>query len=169
MLMVIPNSRMIYVIVFLGCIGLMSVALFFEHAMLLEPCPLCILQRIMVIATAAVALVAAIHGPKNLGIKLYGVLMILTSATGGGISIRQLWLQSLPEDQVPACGASLDYLLDVFPVTEVLTMVLTGDGACAEVVWTFLGISIAGWTLVGFIGLAAIGIFQILHPRHQSS
>ncbi len=169
MLMVIPNSRMSYVIVFLGCIGLMSVALFFEHAMLLEPCPLCILQRIMVIATAAVALVAAIHGPKNLGIKLYGVLMILTSATGGGISIRQLWLQSLPEDQVPACGASLDYLLDVFPVTEVLTMVLTGDGACAEVVWTFLGISIAGWTLVGFIGLAAIGIFQILHPRHQSS
>jgi len=169
MLMVIPNSRMIYVIVFLGCIGLMSVALFFEHAMLLEPCPLCILQRIMVIATAAVALVAAIHGPKNLGIKLYGVLMILTSVIGGGISIRQLWLQSLPEDQVPACGASLDYLLDVFPVTEVLTMVLTGDGACAEVVWTFLGISIAGWTLVGFIGLAAIGIFQILHPRHQSS
>ena len=169
MLMVIPNSRMIYVIVFLGCIGLMSVALFFEHAMLLEPCPLCILQRIMVIATAAVEMVAAIHGPKNLGIKLYGVLMILTSATGGGISIRQLWLQSLPEDQVPACGASLDYLLDVFPVTEVLTMVLTGDGACAEVVWTFLGISIAGWTLVGFIGLAAIGIFQILHPRHQSS
>ncbi|MDP6315019.1 MAG: disulfide bond formation protein B [Pseudomonadales bacterium] len=169
MLMVIPNSRMIYVIVFLGCIGLMSAALFFEHVMLLDPCPLCILQRIMVIATAAVALVAAIHGPKNLGIKLYGVLMILTSVIGGGISIRQLWLQSLPEDQVPACGASLDYLLDVFPVTEVLNMVLTGDGTCAEVDWTFLGISIPGWTLVGFIGLTAIGIFQILHPKYQSS
>lgn len=163
--MAFPGSRIIFLIVFLGCAFLMGVALYMEHAMGLEPCPLCIMQRVMVIATALVALVAAIHGPGIMGIRIYGGLSIVTAAIGGGISSRQLWLQSLPEDQIPACGPGLDYLMDVFPLTEVLTMVLSGDGTCAEVVWEFLGISIPGWTLIGFIGLAAIGLFQVLRPK----
>ena len=143
----------------------MAVALYMEHAMELEPCPMCIMQRVMVIATAIVALLAAIHGPGTTGIKVYGGLSVLTAAIGGSISARQIWLQSLPEDQVPACGPGLDYLLDVFPLTEVLTMVLSGDGTCAEVVWQFLGLSIPAWTLIGFIGLISIGIFQVVKPK----
>lgn len=143
----------------------MAVALYMEHAMQLEPCPLCVMQRVMVIATAIVALIAAIHGPGITGIKTYGVLAALTAAVGSAISMRQLWLQSLPEDQVPACGPGLDYLMDVFPLTEVLTMVLSGDGTCAEVVWQFLGLSIPGWTLVAFIGLIIISLFQVLKPK----
>jgi len=165
MLQMMPNSRVIFSIVFLGCVGLLGVALYMEHVMSLNPCPLCIFQRVMVLATGIVALFAALHGPQDIGIKIYGGLMILTAIIGGAISLRQLWLQSLPADQVPACGASLDYLLDVFPLTEVLSMVLTGDGTCAEIAWQFLGISIPGWTLVGFIGLVSIGIFQILRPK----
>ncbi|MBQ74695.1 MAG: disulfide bond formation protein B [Gammaproteobacteria bacterium] len=165
--MTIPSSRFIFGMVFFGCCFLMAVALFMEHIMHLEPCPLCILQRIMVITTAITAVIAAIHHPRELGIKIYGGLIIASAATGGGVSIRQLWLQSLPDDEVPACGASLDYMLEVFPLDEVLSIVLTGDGSCAEVLWTFLGISIPGWTLVGFIGLITIGIFQIIRPlRH---
>ena len=91
-------------------------------------------------------------------------VVILAAAIGGAISSRQLWLQSLPEDEVPACGPSLDYLMDVFPLTEVLNMVLQGDGTCAEVVWRFMGLSIPGWTLVGFVGLAAFGVFQLVRP-----
>ena len=144
---------------------MMAIALYMEYAMGLEPCPLCILQRVMVIAVAVVALIAAIHGPDKAGIKVYSGISILTAAIGGAISIRQLWLQSLPEDEVPACGASLDYLLDVFPLTEVLTMVLSGDGTCAETVWELFGISIPGWTLVGFVGLIAIGAYQLLRPQ----
>jgi len=165
MLQMIPNSRAVYSFVFLGCVGLLSVALYMEHKMLLDPCPLCIFQRVMVLATGIVSLLAAIHGPKELGIKIYGGLMIVTAVIGGAISTRQLWLQSLPADEVPACGASLDYLMDVFPLTEVLSMVLTGDGSCAEVAWRFLGLSIPGWTLVGFIALVCIGIFQIIRPK----
>ena len=82
--------------------------------------------------------------------------------------MRQLWLQSLPEDEVPACGASLDYMLEVFPLTEVISMVLAGDGTCAEVVWTFLGSSIPGWTLVAFVGSGAIASWQILAPSRES-
>lgn len=163
--MLLPNSRIIAAIVFVGCALLMTVALYMEHVMHLEPCPLCILQRVMVIATAIVALIAAVHGPQEFGIKIYAALMVLTSFTGGAISSRQLWLQNLPKDEVPACGASLDYLLDVFPLAEVLSMVLTGDGTCAEIAWQFLGISIPGWTLVGFVGLLLIGCFLFLKPK----
>lgn len=143
----------------------MGVALYMEHAMGLEPCNLCILQRIAVIATAIVALFAAIHGPNIVEIKIYASLGLLTSGTGAGLSSRQLWLQSLPADQVPACGPSLDYLVDVFPLTQVLSMVLEGDGDCAEVVWRFLGVSIPGWTLVGFLVLIVICTFVFLRPK----
>lgn len=131
----------------------------------LEPCPLCILQRVMVVSAALIALLGALHGPGETGIRVYGWLVALSAIIGGAISGRQLWLQSLPEDEVPACGASLDYLLDVFPLTEVLSMVLAGDGTCAEIVWQFLGLSIPGWTLVGFVGLVLIGAWQALQPR----
>ncbi|MFP6807773.1 MAG: disulfide bond formation protein B [Pseudomonadales bacterium] len=163
-MMTLPGSRALYGLVFFGCTFLMGAALFMEHQMGLEPCPLCILQRVMVIATAFIALLAAIHNPQISGIKIYGGFMAISAALGGGVSMRQLWLQSLPENEIPACGASLDYLLDVFPLTDVLSMVLSGDGTCAEVVLTFLGLSIPGWTLVGFIALVAIGVFQIIRP-----
>ena len=161
----LPSSRIIFLTLFLGCSGLMGVALYMEHAMGLEPCNLCILQRIAVIATAIVALFAAIHGPNIVEIKIYASLGLLTSGTGAGLSSRQLWLQSLPADQVPACGPSLDYLVDVFPLTQVLSMVLEGDGDCAEVVWRFLGVSIPGWTLVGFLVLIVICTFVFLRPK----
>ena len=78
------------------------------------------------------------------------------------MSGRHLWLQSLPEDEVPACGPGLDYLMDIFPLSDVIRMVLQGDGSCAEVVWSFMGLSLPGWTLVGFIALAVLGCFQVL-------
>jgi disulfide bond formation protein DsbB len=143
----------------------MGIALFMEHAMGLEPCPLCILQRVMVIVTGLVTLVAALHHPGVRGIRVYAIGAILAAVLGAALAVRQLWLQSLPKDQVPACGPGLDYLMEVLPLTEVLNMILTGDGSCAEIAWTLFGISIPGWTLVGFIGLIAINVFQIVRPK----
>ena len=160
----IPGSRAISLITGAGCFGLIAFALFMEHVLGLEPCALCILQRIMVILTGFIAVAAAIHNPGLGGIRIYGVLGVLSAVTGAGIAIRHLWLQSLPADQVPACGASLDYLLEVFPLTDVLAMVLTADGSCAKVLATFMGLSIPGWTLIAFAGLIAINIFQIARP-----
>jgi disulfide bond formation protein DsbB len=161
----IPSTRLSYFLLSLGCAAMIGVALFMEHQMNLEPCPLCILQRVGVIAVGIVALIAAAHHPLKVGNQIYGGLVMFCAAAGGGVSMRQLWLQSLPEDEVPACGASLDYMLDVFPLTDVLSMVLTGDGTCAEVVFSFLGISIPGWTLIGYLALIFIGLFQVLRQR----
>jgi len=79
---------------------------------------------------------------------------------GSGFSIRQLWLQSLPEDQVPACGPPADYLMESFSFFEWLPMLLKGDGNCAKVDWTFLSLSIAGWMLIMFICLALFSLWQ---------
>jgi disulfide bond formation protein DsbB len=163
--MALPNSRVIFWILVLGTASLMAIALYMQYAMGLEPCPMCILQRIMVITAGTIALIAALHNPGEAGIKIYGGLVCVAALIGAGISLRHLWLQSLPPDQVPACGPGLDYLLDVFPLTEVLAMVLRGDGSCAEVVWSLFGISIPGWALIGFAGLLVVGVVQVVHPR----
>ncbi len=160
-----PSSRIIYLCLFSACTLLMAVALYMEHVMALEPCPLCIMQRVMVIVVGAIALLATLHGPTKMGIQIYGGLVVAAALGGGFLSGRQLWLQSLPADEVPACGPSLDYLMDVFPLTDVLSIVLSGDGSCAEVAWSLFGISIPGWTLLGFIGLLAVGAWQILQPK----
>ncbi|MBO6557642.1 MAG: disulfide bond formation protein B [Pseudomonadales bacterium] len=168
MLQYTPNPRSLYWLIAFGTVFLMSVALYMEHAMHLEPCPLCIFQRIAVIIAGLIALVAAIHNPGTLGVRIYGGMVVASCIAGAGLSARQLHLQSLPEDQVPACGPGLDYLMDVFPMQDVIRMVLEGDGSCAEVVWTFLGLSIPGWTLLGFIGLIILGLFQILRPAQEN-
>jgi disulfide bond formation protein DsbB len=144
------------------CGALLCAALIMEYAFAMAPCPLCLMQRIWFFFAGAIALQGLMHNPRW---GIYPLLTILASVIGGGFSIRQLWLQSLPADQVPACGPSLEYLLDVFPLTEVLEKVFLGDGNCAEVLWTLFGISIPGWALVAFMIMALFGTYQILRPR----
>ena len=109
-------------------------------------------------------LAGALHGPARVGAQIYGASIALAAFCGGGFSIRQLWLQNLPADQAPACGPSIAYLLETFPLSEALVLLLRGDGNCAEVVWTFIGLSIPAWTLAGFFVLALLGLVSI--PRN---
>ena len=139
-------------------------ALYMQYVMELEPCALCITQRIFVIAIGVIALIAAIHGPERLGVRLYSSGCILFAIIGGGFSARHVWLQNLPEDLVPACGPSLDYLVENFPLWEALSVLLQGDGNCADTVWTFLGLSIPGWTLVAFVVMGLYFVFLMIRP-----
>src|SRR5690554_5103447 len=154
------SHRKVFLLIFLACVASMLIAAYMEHVMGLEPCPLCITQRAFVILVGLIALIAFLHNPARIGQRVYGILGILAAVIGGSFSSRQLWLQSLPEDQVPACGPGLSYMFDVYPFLEALEVLLRGDGNCAKVDWSLFGISIAGWTLVAFIGLAAINLFQ---------
>lgn len=142
--------RLVYLIVTLICAALLSTAFYMEWVMGLEPCPLCWLQRYGFMAVGLVALLAVIQNPSGWGGRVYGGLLALFAGLGAALAGRQLWLQSLPADQVPSCGPSVDYLLDVMPLMDVLTIALRGTGDCAEVTWQFLGLSIPGWTAVFF-------------------
>lgn len=148
-----------------GCAVLIGIALYMQYSMGLEPCPLCMTQRVAIIAVGVVAFIAFLHHPSGALRRAYAGLGVLLAVLGGAVSSRQLWLQSLPEDQVPACGPSLDYMLETFPLADTLRVMLQGDGNCAEVVWTFLGLSIPGWTLVAFIGLCSANLWLMLRRQ----
>ncbi|HEX6929887.1 MAG TPA: disulfide bond formation protein B [Gammaproteobacteria bacterium] len=141
---------------FLACAALLAYAYYAQFHLGLEPCPLCIFQRIGVIAVGLVFLVAAIHGAGRTGRRVYAALLALAAAAGGAVSAWHIHLQNLPPDQVPSCGPGLDYMLDVFSFGETLRMVFTGSGECAVVDWSFLGLSMPAWVLIAF---AALGIF----------
>jgi disulfide bond formation protein DsbB len=140
--------------------------MYMEHVMLLEPCPLCIMQRIFFLACGLVSLVAFLHGPVRAGRgqKIYGFLAALFSMGGAGFAMRQIYLQGLPKDQIPSCGPSVSYMLKQFPLQEVIEVMFMGDGNCAEIAWQdpVLNWSIPQWSLVGFIMLAGVCIFQAL-------
>lgn len=156
------TPRITNLVIFFGCTGLILTGLYMQHVMGLIPCALCITQRIFIIATGVIALLACLHNPAATGRRIYAALGILLALTGSAFSGRQIWLQHLPEDQVPACGPGLSYLFDTFPWQEALSVLLRGDGNCAEVVWTFLGMSIPVWTFVAFMGLAGFNLWQLL-------
>lgn len=161
----LPSSRLVNVLAFAGCALAIAAALFMQHVQGLEPCPLCILQRIGVIAAGLVFLAAGLHNPGATGQRIYAGLAGLASIAGGAVAVRHLWLQSLPPDKVPACSPDLDYMLDVFPLQEVLSTILRGSGECAAESWRFLGLTIPGWTLLVFIGLLGISLVQLFR-RH---
>ncbi len=167
--MTIPATRLLNLLLFLACTFLMVFAFFLEHIKGLEPCPLCMSQRIVVITIGVLALIATIHNPGKVGAKIYGALLVVAAAIGAALSTRQLWLQSLPADEIPACGPGLSYIvenMEYFPMQEVLTMMVSGTGDCAEVQWVFLGLSIPGWTLVVFISIGLLGLFQLMRKSH---
>jgi disulfide bond formation protein DsbB len=144
---------------FLVCAGLIGFALYLQYFQHEEPCPLCIFQRVAYMALGVVFLVAALHGPARTGAKVYGVLLLLVAAVGAAIAARHVWLQNLPKHLVPECGPDLAYMMKRFPFWEMFGKVLSGSGQCAEAGWTFLGLTIAGWSLTWFVLLAAFAVY----------
>ena len=128
-------------------------AQFMEHVLGLEPCPLCLMQRVWTILGGTFIVAGLVHDPR---LSSYPAAAMLCTIVGAGFSVRQLWLQSLPADAVPACGPDMAYMIDAFPMTEILKAMTLGTGNCAEVSWTLLGVSIAGWALLGFIALIMV-------------
>ena len=148
------DSRRIFVLLGTTSLALIIVALLFEHMLLLEPCLLCYAQRACVYLVILLSLVGFLHKNQSLMIfRSYIGLTIAIIVCGISLSIRQLYLQNLPRDLVPTCGPDIDYLFETLPVLEVFMIAIKGDGNCAEVLWSFLGISLPGWLLVAFVGL----------------
>ena len=160
-LALIPRTRKLNLMIFVACTSIIAIALYMEHVMLLQPCGLCITQRVFVILVGLFCLASPIHNPDEKVVKNYALGAAAMCVGGAYFAGRQIWLQHLPEDQVPACGPGLSYIMENFPMMDMLSFLLKGDGNCAEVSWRFLGLlSIAELSMLGFIGLISLCLFQ---------
>ena len=160
--MTIPSTRILNFAGFFVCVGLMAFALYSQHQLELEPCPLCVLQRFAVIGLGIVFLISAIHNLTGAGRYIYSLLLLLITAFGAIVAGQHLRLQLMPADQVPACGPGLDYMWENFPLADVINMVFKGSGECAEIDWQFLGLSMPAWVLIALLGLGGVGIWNNL-------
>jgi len=152
------HRRLVNLAGFLACVLMLGYALYAQFHDNLEPCPLCIFQRIGLAAIGIVFLAAALYGARAWGRIVYAALFFLTAATEAGIAARHIYVQHAPPGSIPACGAPLEMMMSMFPVSEVIRKVLSGGGECAVVNWTFFGLSMPVWVLIAALLLGAIGI-----------
>jgi protein dithiol:quinone oxidoreductase len=162
----VPNA-----IGFAVCAALIGYALYAEHVLGLAPCPLCIFQRIAVIVVGLIFLVATIHNPRGVGKKIYGFLVVIAALIGIAIAARHIWIQAQPPGTVAACGADLNYMLEILPLKEVISKVLTGSGECGEINWRMLGLSMPWWVVFALTGLGLWGLYVniVARPSRRSS
>src|SRR5579859_3618513 len=151
------SRRLLNGLGFVLCAALIAYALHSQYGLGLDPCPLCIFQRIGVILLGLAFLAAAIHGPGGRGRHVYGAAIALCALLTAALAARHLYIQSLPPGSLPSCGAPLATMLRFAPVTEVIRKVLTGSGECGEVNWRFLGLAMPGWVLIWALALGALG------------
>ena len=145
---------------FVICAGMMAYALYAQHALLLEPCNLCIFQRVAVIFMGIWFLVSALHGGASIKVRrVYATLLGLSAAFGVAVAARHIYIQSLPDDVAAACGPGLDYLLDTFALGETLKLVFFGTGRCADIDWSLFGLSMPAWVLISILPLGLAGVW----------
>ncbi|MEM9101876.1 MAG: disulfide bond formation protein B [Pseudomonadota bacterium] len=155
------NQRYINFLGFFICHELLLVGYYFQFVEGMEPCPLCIFQRVAFMAVGTVFLIAALHNPQSALLqRMYNGAGIAAALSGLGIAWRHIYLQGLPADQVPSCGPGLEYMMNIFSFSEVIQKVMTGSGECAEVSWRFLGITMPGWALIWFIGFTIFFVYR---------
>jgi disulfide bond formation protein DsbB len=147
-----------YLLGFLACFGMVAFALYIQQKEALEPCPLCIFQRIAFMAMGVAFLAAALHHPGALGRKIYAGLQFSAATAGMGIAMRHIWIQSHPDEVMSECGAGIGYMFERFPLHKVLELVFKGTGECSSVDWTLLGFTIPQLSLLAFVLLGGYAL-----------
>ena len=142
--------RLAFAAIFVACAGLIGTALYMQEQLGLEPCPMCILQRYAFAAVGLAALAGAIHSPRGGALKVYAGLVLLFAIAGGGVSLRQSYVQHFPP-ATSACGTDLEFLVNAFPLSQALPRIFAGTGDCSVVHWRMLGLSIPEWAFVWFL------------------
>jgi disulfide bond formation protein DsbB len=141
-----------------ACAGALAFAFYSQYGLGLVPCHLCIFQRVTLAALGIVFLLAALASRPGARGAVFAGLIALTGLATIATAGRHVWIQMQPEGSIPACGADLAFMLDLFPLTEVILKVFKAGGECAKVDWSFLGLSMPAWVVAFAIVLTAGGI-----------
>jgi len=143
---------------FVMCVVLMAYAYYSQFHGGLEPCVLCIFQRVAVIILGIIFLIAFLHDPKIVGARIYGTLLFISAAAGSAVSIRHIYVQHLPDYLTPPCGPGLNYMFKTLPLNKFIIKAFTGTADCSVITWRFLGLSMPEWVLIWFVILGVGGL-----------
>ncbi|MDR2196051.1 MAG: disulfide bond formation protein B [Gallionellaceae bacterium] len=162
------TPRALYLIAALGIAAVLGAALYLQYVEHQEPCPLCMVQRLVFEVMLALFLIAGLHNPRRTGAKIYSGLIVLVAIGGMAVAGRHIWIQNLPKDEVPACGPGLDYMLESFPLSEVLKELMHGSGECAAKGWTFLSLTLPQLSMIGYVLLAVWAVLVAVRARRMA-
>lgn len=154
----ILSGRAGYLLGFVASFGVVGLALYLQQQHNLEPCPLCIFQRVAFMVLGLLFLIAALHSPARRGRIAYGVVHVIAAAVGAGIAARHMWIQANPDKVMTECGAGMNYMFENFPLQRALDWVFKGTGECTAIDWTLAGFTIPQLSLITFVGLALYAV-----------
>lgn len=150
-----------------ACFGLLVFGLYLQHAIGLEPCPMCIVQRYLLVLMGVFCLLAGVFKGRFAHVS-FTLFAVLSGALGAFVAARQSWLQWYPPEVV-SCGRDLYGMIETFPLQRVLPMIFKGSGDCSKVDWTFLGGSIANWSFLWFVGIGAVCLATLAISSRNST
>ena len=148
-----------YILGAVACFATVALALVIQTKYNLEPCPLCITQRMFFMGLGILFLIGAFVKPASLLQKIFTFLQVVTALGGAGWAIRHWYLQANKESMVADCGVGFDYMFENFPLKKMFTLIFKGTGDCATIDWTFLGLTLPQLALIGFIGFGAYAVW----------
>ena len=155
-------ARLLFGLQFFSCAALLAYGYYLQYVEYLDPCPLCMVQRLFFLLIGLLAAVAAVHNAGKIGRRIYAFFLALLSLLGGAVAGRQIWLQYSPDGEQLECGAGLETMLQTLPLFDVIARVLKGTGDCAIVQWTFAGLSIPEWAAIFFTTLLLTNLYLLL-------
>jgi disulfide bond formation protein DsbB len=147
---------------FLACAMALGFAFYSQYVLEYQPCHLCIFQRVTVAAMGVVFLLAALHSSGRLRGVIYAVLVGITGLATLATAGRHVWIQMQPAGSIASCGADLEFMLELFPLTEVILKVFKAGGECAKIDFTVLGLSMPAWVFLFALVLTIAGIWNNL-------
>ncbi|MCF6288424.1 MAG: disulfide bond formation protein B [Proteobacteria bacterium] len=158
----VKSLRLYSFLPFIATVLMIAYAYYEQYVNYLNPCPLCLIQRFIIVAIGILYFFTFILPPQKIFRTIMAIVISLVALCGVAVSSRHIWLQNLPADEVPACGPGLSYMFDNFPIGTFLSDLFTGSGECAEISWRFLGLTMPMWTLLCFVGFL---IYTILWAK----
>jgi len=150
------TPRRVLALISLACVALLACGLYLQHVVGLVPCPMCIVQRYALIGLALLTGLASARSAKGWWLTL-AALAALTAGFGATVAARQSWLQWYPPESV-SCGRDFYGMIERFPLSRAIPMILRGSGDCTAVDWSLLGGSIANWS---FLCFALLGLLLL--------
>lgn len=157
-----PPLRLAYLLGFLACTSLLAAAYYFEYVLFLEPCPLCMVQRFATLLVGIGFLAAFFSYQRHWGLIIALLFTLVASVFGVWSADHHIWIQNLPAADIPDCGPSFEYLMATLPLSELLTIMLHGDGNCAEIDWQWWGLSMPEWTRLWFVSFTLATVFALI-------